>query len=734
MDGKVLESEVGGNVAAVSGDSDIDQLLRARGEIDSALKRHRAQFAVLFTDIVGSTSFFERYGDTAGLLMLRRHDDQVMPAIEEGGGTVVKTIGDAVLATFASAKAAADTAIKIQQRLEAFNHGRPAEEQIYVRVGINYGAGFLKEGDIFGDVVNVAARFVKNCAAAQILVSGTVYDALKTEPTITCQKLGTANFHGKAAPEEMYEVLWTSVENYTRIRTVLDAGQGGATGRNTLGRYELLEELGRGAMGVVYKAFDPAVSRIVALKTVRLDITGRDREELIRRLRQEAQAAGRLEHPNIVTIFDAGEADGLFYLTMQFVKGQTLGELIAQRKLLPVKEVLAMIEQLCDGLHYAHERGIVHRDLKPSNIITSAEGTQKIVDFGVAKIVEAGTTRAGVVIGTPSYMSPEQAQGGRVDRRSDIFSLGAIFYELLTGEKPFPGNTPTAIIYKIIHEDPIPPRAIEPTVDPRLESVVRKVLAKSPFERFQTCREFQEALRASATKTAPRPEMVEVREPEAKPAQPVPTTTPAVRVPRPGPTSRWPLAVALGTLVAVGLALAAWQQGWISQLHRFIFHPTEAGAVEATPAQATTPTQPPQVQTAGTQSPGAVSEAGSEAAKETDTALEPTVQQPVAQRPSTEQAAPTQPPPTKASAPPEVKETPVQLPAPKPRRTLTPAQQQQIRSWFRQAEQYISRGQYDEAAFALRQVLQIDPENLKAKEALLRVRKELRRGEGSGSQ
>jgi len=725
-----LESKAAGNVAEVGGDSDIDQLLRARGEIDTALKRHRAQFAVLFTDIVGSTSFFERYGDTAGLLMLRRHDDQVMPAIEEGGGTVVKTIGDAVLATFTSAKTAAETAVKIQQRLNSFNEGRPAEEQIYVRVGINYGAGFLKEGDIFGDVVNVAARFVKNCAAAQILISRTVYEALKTEPTITCQKLGTASFHGKAGPEEMYEVLWTSSENYTRIRAVLEAGKGGATGRNTLGRYQLLEELGRGAMGVVYKAFDPAVGRIVALKTVRLDITGSDRDELIRRLRQEAQAAGRLEHPNVVTIHDAGEADGLFYLTMQFVKGETLGELIAQRKLLPVKDVLTMIEQLCEGLHYAHERGIVHRDLKPSNIILTAEGIQKIVDFGVAKIVEAGTTRAGMVVGTPSYMSPEQAQGGRVDRRSDIFSLGAIFYELLTGEKPFPGNTPTAIIYKIIHENPIPPRAIEPTVDPKLEAVARKALAKSPFERFQSCREFQEALRAAGTKTAPRPETMEIQQAEAKPAQPVPATTPAPPRPRRAATSRRPMAFVLGLLVAAGLALAAWQQGWISQLHG-LFHPDEPAAVDASPTQTPTTSQPPPavVQTAGPQSAAEGGEAGSETANKAETVAP----QPTSQQPSTQQAKPAEPPPTTASSAAETKEPVVRTPPPKPRPTLTPTQQQQISSWFRQAEQYISRGQYNEAAFALKQVLQIDPNNQKAKTALIKVRRELRRSEGPGN-
>jgi class 3 adenylate cyclase len=208
-----------------SRDIDIEHLLRTRDGIDSALCRHKAQLAILFTDIVGSTSFFERFGDTAGLVMLHRHDRLVMPLIRANGGMVVKTIGDAVLAMFTSARAAVDTAIRIQQQLDAYNSSRTPEEQIYLRVGINFGSGFLKDKDVYGDVVNVAARFVKACAPAQILVSRSVYEALGNDHRVTCRRLGSARVHGKNLPEEMYEILWTSSDYYKGLRQLLDAGQ-----------------------------------------------------------------------------------------------------------------------------------------------------------------------------------------------------------------------------------------------------------------------------------------------------------------------------------------------------------------------------------------------------------------------------------------------------------------------------------------------------------------------------
>jgi predicted Ser/Thr protein kinase len=253
----------------------------------------------------------------------------------------------------------------------------------------------------------------------------------------------------------------------------------------TVGRYEITGELGRGAMGVVYKAMDPTIGRTVALKTMRLDVHGLDAQEMVRRFQNEARAAGVLNHPNIVTIYDAGEQDGIFYIAMEFIEGTTLHELLAEKRVLPAEEVVELARQICRGLDYAHSNGIVHRDVKPANIMITANGTVKIMDFGIAKS-GGQVTNTGQVLGTPNYMSPEQVKGRPLDGRSDLFSLGVILYEMLTGEKPFVGQNVTTIIYKIVNETPITPRDLDVTVHPGLSAIVTKALAKAPDDRYQT--------------------------------------------------------------------------------------------------------------------------------------------------------------------------------------------------------------------------------------------------------
>lgn len=253
----------------------------------------------------------------------------------------------------------------------------------------------------------------------------------------------------------------------------------------TVGRYEIISELGRGAMGVVYKAKDPTIGRTVALKTMRLDVHGLDTAEMMRRFQNEARAAGVLSHPNIVTIYDAGERDGVFYIAMEFIEGTTLHELLAQQRILPTEDVIRYSRQVCKGLDYAHSNGIVHRDVKPANIMITADGTVKIMDFGIAK-AGGSMTSTGQVLGTPNYMSPEQVKGRPLDGRSDLFSFGVILYEMLTGEKPFTGQNVTTIIYKIVNENPIAPRDLDVTVHPGLSAIVTRALAKSPEDRYQS--------------------------------------------------------------------------------------------------------------------------------------------------------------------------------------------------------------------------------------------------------
>ncbi len=250
-------------------------------------------------------------------------------------------------------------------------------------------------------------------------------------------------------------------------------------------------------MGVVYHAHDPVIGREVAVKTMHLSAegTGMSREELVGRFQTEARAAGLLTHPNIVVIYDAGEEEGIFYITMEMVEGRSLQTLLDARQLFPLPRVMKLMEQVCSALDFAHQHNVVHRDIKPANLVLTADDTVKITDFGTAKILQFGTAQTAHVMGTPSYMSPEQVKGKPVDGRSDIFSLGVILYELMTGEKPFPGQNITTVIYKIINEDPIPPRSLDSSIHPGLSTVITRALAKDPAARYQNCHELLEALK-----------------------------------------------------------------------------------------------------------------------------------------------------------------------------------------------------------------------------------------------
>src|SRR6516162_37567 len=264
------------------------------------------------------------------------------------------------------------------------------------------------------------------------------------------------------------------------------------------GRYEITGELGRGAMGVVYRASDPVIGRIVAVKTLQLseEGTGLTKSELLTRFQTEARAAGLLTHPNIVVVYDAGEEDGLFFITMELVEGKSMQSQLDAGQMFPLPRVLHIMEQACSALQFAHDRNIVHRDIKPANLMLTPDDTVKVTDFGTAKILQFGTVnQTAHVMGTPSYMSPEQVKGKLVDGRSDIFSLGVLLYEMITAEKPFPGQNITTVIYKIVNEEPVPPRTIDPSIHAGLSAVVMKALAKDPAVRYQTCKEMLDDLK-----------------------------------------------------------------------------------------------------------------------------------------------------------------------------------------------------------------------------------------------
>jgi eukaryotic-like serine/threonine-protein kinase len=255
------------------------------------------------------------------------------------------------------------------------------------------------------------------------------------------------------------------------------------------GRYEILSELGRGAMGVVYKARDPKINRVVAVKTISL--AGQSPEEEIEyreRFFREAEAAGRLSHPGIVTIFDVGEEPDTHapYIVMEYVGGQSLDHLLSQdgRKL-PVGTALQLALELAEALDCAHGQGVVHRDLKPANVLLTEDGHAKIADFGVAKLNLANHTLAGRALGTPAYMSPEQLNGETVDGRSDLFSLGVVLYTVLTGYRPFQGNSALTVSFKVVNREPIAATLLNTELPPGLDYVISRAMAKDPAERYQ---------------------------------------------------------------------------------------------------------------------------------------------------------------------------------------------------------------------------------------------------------
>jgi serine/threonine-protein kinase len=268
-----------------------------------------------------------------------------------------------------------------------------------------------------------------------------------------------------------------------------------------LGRYQILAELGQGAMGVVYEARDPTLERHVALKTVRLPSNMQNSNEFRARFHAEAKSAGQLSHPNIVTIYDFGEADDTAFIAMELLRGETLRELL-DRQRFSVRRAVRYAIQIADGLSAAHALGVIHRDIKPANVVRLESGILKITDFGIAQLPASNLTQAGTLLGTPRYMSPELIRGVRVDPRSDIFSLGVVLYEMLTSQVPFDGDSLSAIMYKVVNESPIDPRDLNEHVSSGLAAVLARCLAKNPAERFDTTLELSRYLRSVSEEDA----------------------------------------------------------------------------------------------------------------------------------------------------------------------------------------------------------------------------------------
>src|SRR5262245_8021551 len=255
----------------------------------------------------------------------------------------------------------------------------------------------------------------------------------------------------------------------------------------TLGRYQIIDQIGAGAMGAVDRAKDPMMGRTVAIKTILAHaIEGPQAAEFRERFVREAQAAGRLAHPSIVTMYDVADQGGTPFLVMEFVEGQTLQSVLESGARMPIERACDIGIQIAEGLHYAHQNGVIHRDIKPANVLLTSDGRAKIADFGVARLADAQVTATGQLLGTPAFMAPEQFVGGPIDGRADLFAAGVVLYWMVTGDKPFAGDSILAVQYKVVHTEPVPPRKLNPAVPQSLETVILKSLAKDPAQRYQS--------------------------------------------------------------------------------------------------------------------------------------------------------------------------------------------------------------------------------------------------------
>ncbi|HYK42435.1 MAG TPA: serine/threonine-protein kinase [Thermoanaerobaculia bacterium] len=381
-----------------------------------------------------------------------------------------------------------------------------------------------------------------------------------------------------------------------------------------IGRFEVSGVLGEGAMGVVYLAHDPQIERPVAIKTLRASASGASSGELETRFLKEAKLAGRLQHPNIVTIYEAGQDGSVPYIAMEFVDGEPLTRFLGSRDALSIGERVEVVRQTALALQHAHERGVLHRDVKPGNILLTRDHRVKVADFGIGKLLSATAelTRTGQMIGSPAYMSPEQIRGAKLDGRSDYFSLGVVFYELLTGVRPFPGDSITTLVYQILHTEPRDPLEVRKDLPPAAREVFARLLAKAPEQRPKDGEEFLAELRRIADQLGQAETTVALTAPylaagAAVPPvpPPPPVTVPAAAsaggpAPAPPAPNRRPLAMFLfglaALLIAGGFFLSKWRtrRGEPEPASQAAAAPTSA-ALGAHLAPETAATAPPAV-------------------------------------------------------------------------------------------------------------------------------------------
>jgi class 3 adenylate cyclase/tRNA A-37 threonylcarbamoyl transferase component Bud32 len=511
-----------------------EELLKRYRELESALKSSkRKRCAFLSIDVVGSTKMKEGQQETDIAATFQAYEELLNHIFEEHGAWKVAWTPDGVMVCFLQVDLAVAAGQQVLKGLKEFNATENRLRTSFrVRCGLNEGEVAIYEDSklekVADHVIDVAGHMQKQAAPSTLWLG-----------TEICNLLGDkTGFHPTGQVVDGLQVSEWSAEPRRRRAGVEGTGGGvrraavspmseGATlagaapvpaeaETHHIGRYEVVGELGRGAMGAVYRARDPQIGRTVAIKMiVTANQTPEELEEYKRRFYREAQTAGQMSHPGIVTIYDVNEDEyGQPYLVMEFIEGTTLEKLLAPKgpgrtwTTRPLRESIDIAIQVADALDYAHRRHVIHRDIKPANILVTPEGKAKIADFGIAKMVGTQMTHTGLLVGTPAFMSPEQITGGQIDARSDIFSFGIVLYWMCTGTKPFAGQAITEVAYKVVHATPTPARQLNADLPPDMEVIIARCLAKKPDERYQCGRDLAndlENLKARQRVAAPLP-------------------------------------------------------------------------------------------------------------------------------------------------------------------------------------------------------------------------------------
>lgn len=492
-----------------------EQLLKQLREIEKALKTAKRKCcAFLSIDVVGSTQMKGGESATAIAASFQAYEEMLRKIFEQHGAWKQAWTPDGVMVCFLQRDLAVGAAHRVLRSLKNFNE---SENQLRtpfrVRCGLNEGDVAIYEDSqlekVADPAIDIAGHMQKHCSENALWLGEAFYDTLVGKsgfrPTSHIVD-GLKVYEWSLEPPREEAVpavtvaqpgaLSTVAATLSPERTVM-ATPPAASSTLRIGRYEILQELGRGAMGAVYKARDPQIDRTVALKVILTgNLSDQDLQLYKQRFYREAQAAGKMSHAGIITVYDVAEdVSGQPYLVMEFVEGTTLDHLLAPpgsatgSERPPLGQLLDVGVQVAEALDYAHRRGVIHRDIKPANILVTSEGKAKIADFGIAKLAGSQLTQVGQLMGTPAFMSPEQWTGSAVDSRSDLFSLGAVLYWMFTGEKPFSGDTVTAISFKVVQGTPIPARQLNPALPAAIDNILSRCLAKNPEERYPTGKE-----------------------------------------------------------------------------------------------------------------------------------------------------------------------------------------------------------------------------------------------------